>query len=79
MSDTWPNWRVADELRSAAKTAKKLEISFGAICRYAEPSIKRRMDKIDALDVDVIAFMDAATWFADKLQAEADATAEAAE
>ena len=79
MTGTWNNTKVADELHNIANAAAKLEIRWGNICRNAEPSIRLRMDKIDALDLDVIAFMDAATWFADKLQAEADASVDATE
>lgn len=72
----WANWRVAGQLREISNAAAQLEIRFGNIIRNAEPAIRRRMEKLDTLDLDVSGFVLSAYALADTLQDEADATAE---
>ena len=74
MSGTWDKSICADHLWGVARAAHQLQIRFGAICRYADPAIRLRMDKLDALDLDLEDFVKSANDLADELQNEADAS-----
>lgn len=79
MTAKWDNSTCASQLWRVAKDAHQLQIRFGAICRHADPEIRRRMEKLDALDLDLEDFVKAANDLADELQNEADAEVEAAD
>ena len=74
MTVTLGKANCADHLGALARDARALQIRFGAICRYADPAIRLRMDKLDALDLDLEEFVRSANDLADELQNEADAS-----
>ena len=74
MSGTWDKSICADHLWGVDKAAQQLQIRFSAICRYADPAIRLRMDKLDALDLDLEDFVKSANDLAAELQNEADAS-----
>ena len=75
----WQNWQTAAELRRVSKMAKELDDLTNRIWRNASPAALKRIEGTAIEATDTSALWKYAALVADELQAEADASVEAAE